>query len=211
MGRHGVARLVDGLEHLLEDVQTGGPGLIDGITDGAHRQSGDLHVHLQGGDALFSAGHLEVHVAEEILNALDVGEDAHLLALPDQAHGRPAHRSGQGDTGIHQRQGAAADRTHGGGAVGAEHLRDHPQHVGEGLFAGQHGHQSPLSQGAVADLASTRGAHRPGFTHRVGGEVVVVQVVLLVRWIEVIHLLGVGGGAQGGGGEHLGQAPLEQA
>ena len=36
----------------------------------------DLDVHLQGGDALGGAGDLEVHVAEVILVAEDVGEDA---------------------------------------------------------------------------------------------------------------------------------------
>ena len=34
--------------------------------------AGDLDVHLQGGDALLGAGHLEVHVAEMILVAENV-------------------------------------------------------------------------------------------------------------------------------------------
>ena len=34
-----------------------------------------LDVHLEGGDALLGAGDLEVHVAERVFEALDVGQD----------------------------------------------------------------------------------------------------------------------------------------
>ena len=210
VGRHGVAGLVDRLEHFLEDVQPGGAGLVNGFSHGFDIQTRDLHVHLQGGDALFGAGHLEVHVAKEIFDALDVGEDAHLLALLDQAHGGAAHWCLEGHAGIHQGEGAAAHRTHRGGAVGAEALRHHAQHVGEGLLVGQHGHNRPLSQGAVTNFAAAGGAHRLGFAGGVGGEVVVVEVVLLGGRVEVVHFLGVARGAEGGAGEHLGEAALEQ-
>ena len=80
MGRQVVARGVDRLEHLLEDVEPCRTCLVDGFGHGLHRKTGDLHVHLQGCDALLAAGHLEVHVAEEVLDALDVGEDPHLIA-----------------------------------------------------------------------------------------------------------------------------------
>ena len=36
-----------------------------------------------------------------------------------------------------------------------------------------------------------------------------VQVVLLVGRVEVVHLLGIRRSAEGGGGEHLGEAALE--
>ena len=146
---------VDGLEHFLEDVKTGRARLVHGFGHGFHRQSGDLHVHLQGGDALFAARHFEIHVTEEVLDALDVGEDPHFFTLFDQTHGGSAHRGLQGHTGIHQRQGATADGTHGGGSVGAQHFADHTHHVGEGVLFGQHGEDGALRQGSVADLAST--------------------------------------------------------
>ena len=38
-------------------------------------QAAALHVHLDGGDALAGAGDLEVHVAAEVLDALDVGQE----------------------------------------------------------------------------------------------------------------------------------------
>ncbi len=42
----------------------------------------DLDVHLQGGDALDGAGDLEVHVAQVVFGAQDVGEDAVIARLP---------------------------------------------------------------------------------------------------------------------------------
>ena len=62
----------------------------------------------------------------------------------------------------------------------------------------------------MADLTTTGGAHRPRFTDGVGREVVVVQVQLLGVGMEVVHLLGIAGGAQCCGGEHLGESALEQ-
>ena len=54
---------------------------------------GDLDVHLQRGDALVGAGDLEVHVAEMILVAEDVGQHGEAVALLDQAHGDAGHRA----------------------------------------------------------------------------------------------------------------------
>ena len=38
----------------------------------SHSQAIVLQVHLNGGDALLGAGYLEVHLAVEVLHALDV-------------------------------------------------------------------------------------------------------------------------------------------
>ena len=44
--------------------------------------AGDLDVHLQRGDAVLGAGHLEVHVAEVVLVAQDVGQHGEVACLP---------------------------------------------------------------------------------------------------------------------------------
>ena len=44
--------------------------------------AGDLDVHLQRGDAVRGAGDLEVHVAEMVLVAEDVGEDGEVARPP---------------------------------------------------------------------------------------------------------------------------------
>jgi hypothetical protein len=52
--------------------------------------AGDLEVHLDRGDALRGAADLEVHVAEVVLGAQDVGEDGASLPFLDQPHRDPA-------------------------------------------------------------------------------------------------------------------------
>ena len=41
----------------------------------------DLDIHLQGGDAILGAGDFEVHVAEMIFQALDIGQDSSNVRL----------------------------------------------------------------------------------------------------------------------------------
>src|SRR5262245_58935600 len=62
------------LGHLAEDVQAAGVGLLQRLAHDLLGDAGDLDVHLQRGDALLSAGHLEVHVAQVVLVAQNVGE-----------------------------------------------------------------------------------------------------------------------------------------
>ena len=82
-----------------------------------------LQVHLDGGDALLGAGHLEVHLAVEVLHALDVDEGGEgAVVVLDQAAGDAGHGGLDGHAGVHQRQGGAADGALGGGAVGGDHL-----------------------------------------------------------------------------------------
>src|SRR6476469_9870820 len=81
------AGLPDDLGHLAQDVQAGLTGLLQRVTQDVERDPRDLDVHLQVGDALVGAGDLEVHVAEVILDAGDVGEDDVVVALLDEAHG----------------------------------------------------------------------------------------------------------------------------
>jgi hypothetical protein len=93
--RDALARAAQTLGHLAQDVQR--PSLAwparlhDLLGD-----RGDLDVHLQRGDATLGAGDLEVHVAEVILVAQDVGQDGEAVAFLDQAHGDARHRRSSG-------------------------------------------------------------------------------------------------------------------
>src|SRR3954462_10599453 len=82
-----LARGLDRLVHLAEDERAPLLGLLERVAHDLERDAGDLDVHLQGGDAPLGAGHLEVHVAEMVLHAGDVGQDDVVVALLDQAHG----------------------------------------------------------------------------------------------------------------------------
>ena len=85
-------------------MQTGFLGLGQGDLHDLLGDALDLDVHLQRGDAGGGAGDLEVHVAEVVFVAQDVGEHGEAVAFPDQAHGDAGHVGLEGDAGIHQRQ-----------------------------------------------------------------------------------------------------------
>src|SRR5262249_53972795 len=73
-------RLGDDGVHLVEDEQPTFAGLRQGLLQDLLGQPGNLDVHLNGGHAGARAGHFEVHVAQRVFDALDVGEDG-VLAL----------------------------------------------------------------------------------------------------------------------------------
>ena len=147
---------------------------------------GDLDVHLQGGDAVRGAGDLEVHVAEVILDAGDVGQDDEVVALLDQAHRDAGDRARDGHAGGHQGHRRSADGAHRRGAVGLERLGDHPHHVGEVLLARDRGNQSALGERAVADVAALRAAHEARLPDRERREVVVVPEGLRLLQAQVV-------------------------
>src|SRR5690606_6572994 len=117
IGRQLAARLADHLVHLAQDVQACFQCLIQGDLHDLFGDALDLDVHLQSGYALGSTGHLEVHVAQVVFVTEDVGQDGELLTFLDQAHGNTGHRRLHRHTGVHQRQGGAAHRSHGGRTV----------------------------------------------------------------------------------------------
>ncbi|CAN3989081.1 Guanine deaminase, partial [Dysosmobacter welbionis] len=208
-----LAGLGDGGQHdLIQDLAPGVIGDVQGLLDDLHGEAVVLQVHLDGGDALLGTAHLEVHLAVEILHALDVDEGGEgAVVVLDQAAGDAGHRGLDGHAGVHQGQGGAADGALGGGAVGAQHLRHHADGVGELLHRGEHGHQSPLRQSTVADLPAAGGTGGLGLAYGVAGEVVVVHIPLLRLLPDGVQLLVGGEGVQGADGKHLGLATGEEA
>ena len=69
-----LARSRDGLVDYVEDMQTAFLCLCEGFLERLVAESVALDVHPGGGDALGGSGYLEVHVAEVVLIAEDVGE-----------------------------------------------------------------------------------------------------------------------------------------
>ena len=169
------ARLRQRLRHLAEDVHAAVLRLGQRDLHDLFGDAGDLDVHLQRGDAALGAGHLEVHVAEMILVAEDVGEHREALVLEDEAHrdagGRPLERHAR----IHQRERGAAHRRHRGRAVRLGDLGDDADRVGEVVLVRQHRMDRAPGELAVADLAALGAAHAAGLADRIGREVVVQQ------------------------------------
>ncbi len=76
-----------GQHDLIQDVAAGLVGLVEGFLDDVVGQAVVLEVHLDGGDALPGAADLEVHLAVEVLHALNVEHGHPAVALGDQAAG----------------------------------------------------------------------------------------------------------------------------
>ena len=69
----------------------------------------DLRVELQGGHEVRRARHLEVHVAERVLGAEDVGQGRVLAVRVHEAHGDAGDGALDRHAGVHQRERRAAD------------------------------------------------------------------------------------------------------
>ena len=68
-----------------------------------------LDVHLNSCNALCCSCYLEVHIAKSIFHALDIGKDAKVAAIFNQAHSNACNRSFQRYACIKQGHGASAD------------------------------------------------------------------------------------------------------
>src|SRR4051794_7255964 len=205
-----LARGVDRLGHLAQDELATLLGLGQGLAHDLERDARDLDVHLQRGDAVRGAGDLEVHVAQVVLDAGDVGQDRVVVALLDQAHGDAGDRPLERHAGVHEAERRAADRRHRGRAVGLQDVRHDADRVREGFLVGDHRDQRALGECAVADVAALGAAHEARLAHGEGREVVVVEVALGGLQPERVQAHLFARGAEGDHGEGLGLAAGEQ-
>src|SRR6185312_1680161 len=88
-----IARLRHRLGHFAEDVEATLLRLRQRDLHDLRRDRGDLDVHLQRRHALRCTGDLEVHVAEVIFVAEDVGQHGKTLVLLDETHGDAGDRA----------------------------------------------------------------------------------------------------------------------
>ena len=89
------ARLGNLGQHGVEDERAAAFRLLERASQNLNRKALGLVVHLQGGDALGGARYLEVHVAQEVLKTLDVGQDHNAVVFLDKAHGDAGNRCAQ--------------------------------------------------------------------------------------------------------------------
>ena len=100
---------------------------------------------MQGGDEVGGARNFEVHVAECVFGAEDVGE-RHIAFLAvdhigHEAHGDAGDGGFERHTSVVEGQGGCAHGAHGGGAVRAERFGNLPDGVGEFFPGGDDGHE----------------------------------------------------------------------
>ena len=71
--------------------------------------TGDLDIHLQGGNTKLGTSHLEVHVAIVILAAEDITEDCRLVSIFDKAHGNSGNWLADLHACVHETEDAATN------------------------------------------------------------------------------------------------------
>ena len=93
-----------------EDVQTAFASLVEGFLKDFVGKSVALDIHLCCGDTVSCTGHLEVHVAEVVLVAENVGKNGifRTVVVCDKTHCNTRNRLFHLHTGVEQRQCAGA-------------------------------------------------------------------------------------------------------
>ena len=209
-----LGRTIDALVDDFENGGTGFLGLLQSRGQNVSRNAVELGVELQSGDELGSTGNLEVHIAEGVFGAENIGQGLEdVLAVNiagHEAHGDARNRGLQRHACGEQRQRGRAHGTHGGGTVGTNGFGDLTDGVGELFAVRQHRHESLLRQRTVADFAALRGADAAGFTGGVRRHLIVVHVTLGLRTGQCVDLLFHLEHVQGGDAQNLGFATLEQ-
>ena len=186
-------RLRERLVHLTKNVHAPFACLGERFLHDLEIQALDLDVHLDRGDAGLRARDLEVHVAEVVLGAEDVGENRVALPFLDESHRDAGNSRAHRNTRVEEGQGAATNRRHRRRAVGLEDIRDNTNRVGEFLERRQYALECALGEVAVADLAARRTAHGAHFASRERREVVMQheRLRLLLRLVDRVEALDV--------------------
>ena len=201
--------------HGLEDIEARDAGILDGLGEDLDRKALELEIELEARDPLLSACDLAVHVAEVVFPPDDVGEElvagdlAGIVVLGADADADAADRTFDGNTGVHEGQGARTDCGHGGRAVRLEHFARDPDRVGV-FLQGQHWLDAAFGEGAVADFAAAGAHDATCLADREMREAVVEKELLLGRSAGVgVEFLDVVRGPECDRGEGLGLATRE--
>src|SRR5262249_25565396 len=139
--------------------------LRERVANDLFRNAVDLQIELDAGNAALRAGDLEVHIAEMVFIAHDVGEQDVAAWLFDKTNGYAGHRIGNWHAGVHQRKCSTAYRGHARRTVGLENFRHETNRVRELGRGRQHRLERALGQHTVADFAPTGAANGPAFAY----------------------------------------------
>ena len=209
-----LGRTIDALVDDFENGGTGFLGLLQSRGQNVSRNAVELGIELQSGDELGSTGNLEVHIAEGVFGAENIGQGLEdVLAVNiagHEAHGDARNRGLQRHACGEQRQCGRAHGTHGGGTVGTNGFGDLTDGVRELFAVRQHRHESLLRQRTVADLTALRGTDATGLAGGIRRHLIVMHVTLGLRTGQCVDLLFHLEHVQGGDAQNLGFATLEQ-
>ena len=198
--------------HDIEDLEAGDAVAFHTFTEQIDGDAGELEVELESGDTFAGTANLEVHIAEVVFGTDDVGkQQTFAVVTGHQTAGDTGDRSGDGDTGIHQRQSCTADGSHGCRTVGAHDFRDTADDIGK-ILGNDLGNRA-FRQIAVTDFAASGTGDAADFTDAEVGEVV-VQIEAFVGDAfgtgDIFDLLGILFVTQSGDDQSLGFAAGEK-
>ncbi len=166
--------------------------------------TGNLNVHLQRRNTVFSTRHFEVHVAQVIFVAQDVRQDTvGPVFFQNQTHGNTSYSRFQRYTRIHHGEGPTTDRGHGRGTVGFSDLRHQTNGVREISCRRQNRLKRTPCQLTMTNFTAARATHTTNFTNRIGWEVIVQHEVGFVSAVQRVDHLFVVTGAQCGHNQTL--------
>ena len=154
-------------------------------------------------DTFVGTGNLEVHVAVEVFQTLNIDHGHPAFAFGDQTAGDTGNGSLDRHTGVHQSQGRAAYGSLRGGTVGRDNFGYAADGVGEFFHGGQYGNQRTFCQCAMTDFATTRTTHRARFPYTVWREVVVMNITFAAFVVQTIQNLFFTSCTQCNGGQNL--------
>ena len=152
-----------------------------------------------------STAYLEVHVAEEVLETLNVDHCHELVAvgLGDESAGDTCYGSLYRYACVHECERGAAYRALRCGAVGGEYLGYETERIGEFLNRGDNGSKSSLCERTVTNLAASGSAAGLCLANGVAREVVLVHISLGVFLVETVDALSVAYRSESSDSEHL--------
>ena len=102
---------MNGLHHSVKNEQPALARLFKRTGEDLLIDTLDFDVHLDCGDAALGARNLKVHIAHEVLKALNIGEYCNVAGavVLDKTHRTACNGSLDGNACIHKRERAAAD------------------------------------------------------------------------------------------------------
>ena len=204
------ARSGDDRLHEVDDLDAGVMGGLDGAFDEIPRETAELEVDLEAGDALLRAADLEVHVAAVVFGAEDVGDEnfLRLVGIGEKPDGNAGDRAFERNARVHERETAVADRGHRRRAVRAHDFRNDADRIRK--IIRENLRDGALGERAVPDFAAAGRTEAADFAGAVGREVVVEHEALGgVSAGDGVEILSVLLGAERDRRERLGLAARE--
>ncbi len=154
----------------------------------------NLDIHLDRCDTLLCTGYLEIHIAKEIFQSLDIRQnDVIIIRLTgNQTTGNTCNCRLDRYTCCHQGHAGCTDTCLRSGTIGFKGLRYRTDCIWELFLTWQNRYQCTLSQRSMSDLTASRSSGRFRLTYGVAWEVIMMHISLgnriLIQSVQALCL-----------------------